>query len=53
MGSTDGGAAPSGVVEVTVERLVAGGEGLARREGKALFVAGVLPGERAAVRLVE
>jgi 23S rRNA (uracil1939-C5)-methyltransferase len=42
-----------GVVEVTIERLVAGGEGLARREGKALFVAGVLPGERAAVRLVE
>jgi 23S rRNA (uracil1939-C5)-methyltransferase len=41
------------VVEVTVERLVAGGEGLARREGKALFVGGVLPGERAAVRLVE
>jgi 23S rRNA (uracil1939-C5)-methyltransferase len=42
-----------GVVEVTVERLVAGGDGLARREGKALFVAGVLPGERAAVRPVE
>ena len=41
------------IVEVTVERLVAGGEGLARRDGKALFVAGVLPGERAAVRLVE
>jgi 23S rRNA (uracil1939-C5)-methyltransferase len=50
----DGAAAPQrGVLEVTVERLVAGGEGLARREGKALFVAGVLPGERAAVRLVE
>lgn len=40
-------------LEVTVERLVAGGHGLARREGKALFVPGVLPGERVAVRLVE
>jgi 23S rRNA (uracil1939-C5)-methyltransferase len=39
--------------EVTIERLVAGGEGLARREGKALFVAGVLPGEKVLVRPVE
>jgi len=40
-------------VEVVVERLVAGGDGLARRDGKALFVPGVLPGERALVRLLE
>jgi len=40
-------------LEVAVERLVAGGDGLARREGKALFVPGVLPGERVAIRLVE
>jgi 23S rRNA (uracil1939-C5)-methyltransferase len=46
-------AASGDILEVTIERLVAGGEGLARREGKALFVAGVLPGERVAVRLVE
>lgn len=40
-------------MEVVVERLVAGGEGLVRRDGKALFVPGVLPGERALVRLLE
>jgi 23S rRNA (uracil1939-C5)-methyltransferase len=50
----DAGHRPRGdVVRVAVERLVAGGDGLARREGKALFVPGVLPGERVAVRLVE
>lgn len=43
----------SRTLEVEIERLVAGGDGLARRGGKALFVAGVLPGERVAVRLVE
>jgi 23S rRNA (uracil1939-C5)-methyltransferase len=40
-------------VDIVVERLVAGGEGLARRDGKALFVSGVLPGERVLVRLLE
>lgn len=43
----------AGAVEVVVERLVPGGEGLARRDGKALFVAGVLPGEKVLVRPVE
>ena len=50
----------AGAVEVVVERLVAGGDGLARREGaarsaegKALFVPGVLPGERVLARVVE
>ena len=41
------------ILELAVERLVAGGDGLARREGKAIFVAGVLPGERVHVRLLE
>ncbi len=40
-------------MEVVIERLVAGGDGLARREGKALFVPGVLPGERVLARVVE
>jgi len=53
-GCGDAGYRPrADAIEVTIERLVAGGEGLARREGKALFVPGVLPGERASVRLVE
>lgn len=46
-------ASRDGIVEVVVERLVAGGDGLVRRDGKALFVPGVLPGERVAVRVVE
>ncbi len=38
--------------EITVEKLVHGGAGLARLEtGQAVFVAGVLPGERAVVTL--
>lgn len=36
---------------VLVEKLVAGGEGLAFLDGKAVFVPGVLPGERVTVRL--
>jgi 23S rRNA (uracil1939-C5)-methyltransferase len=40
-------------VELTVEKLVAGGEGIAFREGKAVFVPGVLPGERVRARIVE
>jgi len=38
---------------VTIEKLVPGGEGLARRDGKVIFVAGALPGERLRVRLTE
>ncbi len=39
-------------IEVVAERLVAGGEALARRaDGRVVFVAGALPGERARVRL--
>ncbi|MBV9442710.1 MAG: hypothetical protein JO217_08460, partial [Acidobacteriaceae bacterium] len=36
-------------VDVEIERLVYGGEGLARIDGQVLLVPFVLPGERAAV----
>jgi 23S rRNA (uracil1939-C5)-methyltransferase len=39
--------------EVTVEKLVAGGDGLARFEGIPLFVPRSAPGDRARVRIVE
>jgi 23S rRNA (uracil1939-C5)-methyltransferase len=39
--------------ELTIEKLVAGGEGLGFRDGKAVFVPGVLPGERVSVETVE
>jgi 23S rRNA (uracil1939-C5)-methyltransferase len=46
-------AGPAGheTVELTIEKMVPGGEGLARREGKVIFVAGALTGERLKVRL--
>ena len=37
--------------EVLIEKLVAGGDGIAFLDGKAVFVPGVLPGERVMVRL--
>ena len=40
-------------VEVVVEKLVAGGDGLARVDGIPIFVARAAPGDRARVRLVE
>lgn len=48
-------ARPAGheTVELTIEKMVPGGEGLARREGKVIFVAGALTGERLKVRLTE
>ena len=39
--------------DITVEKLVAGGDGLGFLDGKAVFVPGVLPGETARVRMVE
>jgi len=42
-----------GELEVTVERLVAGGDGLARFAGVPIFVARSAPGDRLRVRLVE
>ncbi len=44
--------APS-VSELSIARLVAGGEGLGFLDGKAVFVPGVLPGERVRVRVVQ
>lgn len=41
------------ITEVTVEKMVAGGEGLARHQGVPLFVPRSAPGDRARVRLVE
>src|SRR6185369_13636008 len=39
--------------EVTVDKLVYGGDGLARLDGRAVFVPFVLPGERVAVATVD
>jgi 23S rRNA (uracil1939-C5)-methyltransferase len=41
------------ITEVTVEKLVAGGEGLGRHEGVPIFVPRSAPGDRLRVRLVE
>src|SRR5262245_34292811 len=41
------------LAEVTIEKLVAGGEGLARYQGVPLFVARSAPGDRLRVRIVE
>ena len=43
----------SAPLELTVEKLVPGGEGLARHEGKVVFIPGTLPGERIRARLTE
>lgn len=40
-------------VEVTVDGFTHGGEGVARIEGKAVFVAGTIPGERVRVRVTD
>ena len=40
-------------LEVTVEKLVAGGEGLARFEGIPLFIPRAAPGDRLRVRVTE
>ncbi|MEK6693168.1 MAG: 23S rRNA (uracil(1939)-C(5))-methyltransferase RlmD [Nitrospirota bacterium] len=39
------------MIEVVVEKLIYGGKGLARHDGLALFVAGVLPGEKVNVEI--
>jgi 23S rRNA (uracil1939-C5)-methyltransferase len=41
------------VSELAISRLVAGGDGLGFLDGKAVFVPGVLPGERVRVRVVQ
>ena len=40
-------------IELTVEKLIPGGEGMARHEGKVIFIADVLPGERVRARIYE
>jgi tRNA/tmRNA/rRNA uracil-C5-methylase (TrmA/RlmC/RlmD family) len=44
---------PREPVEVTIDGFTHGGEGVARVEGKAVFVAGTIPGERVVVQVVE
>ena len=41
------------MVQLTVEKLVSKGEGLARHEGKAVFVRGALPGETVLAEVVQ
>jgi 23S rRNA (uracil1939-C5)-methyltransferase len=41
------------VTELSIVRLVAGGDGLGFIDGKAVFVPGVLPGERVSIRIVQ
>jgi tRNA/tmRNA/rRNA uracil-C5-methylase (TrmA/RlmC/RlmD family) len=40
-------------VDVTIDGITHGGDGVARLEGKAVFVPGALPGERVTIRVVE
>jgi len=44
---------PGSTLEATVERVVPGGDGLARVEGQVLLVEGALPGDRVRVQVVE
>jgi len=44
---------PRGPVEVEVDGFTHGGEGVARLEGKAVFVPGTIPGERVIVRVTD
>ncbi len=44
---------PGEEVSLQIEKIVAGGQGLARLEGKAVFIAGVLPGETVRARIIE
>ncbi|QUM75177.1 23S rRNA (uracil(1939)-C(5))-methyltransferase RlmD [Moritella sp. 24] len=44
---------PSKAVEITIEKLDHQGLGLGRLDGKAIFVAGALPGERVSVNIIE
>ncbi len=40
-------------IEVTIEKLITGGDGLAYVDGKACFIPGSIPGERLYVKIVE
>ena len=41
------------MTELSIARLVAGGDGLGFIDGKAVFVSGVLPGERVSIRIAQ
>lgn len=43
----------SSPISLVIEKLVPGGDGLARHEGRVVFVPGVLPGETVSVEIVE
>jgi 23S rRNA (uracil1939-C5)-methyltransferase len=47
------GTGPGRDLEITIEKLVPGGDGMARHDGKVIFVPMVLPGETVRVRLAE
>jgi 23S rRNA (uracil1939-C5)-methyltransferase len=44
---------PTDPVRLHIEKLVPGGEGLARHEGRVVFVPGVLPGEEVVAEIIE
>jgi 23S rRNA (uracil1939-C5)-methyltransferase len=44
---------PAPDLELTIEKLVPGGDGLARHEGRVVFIPMVLPGEKVRARLTE
>ncbi|MDC9606947.1 23S rRNA (uracil(1939)-C(5))-methyltransferase RlmD [Xenorhabdus griffiniae] len=42
-----------GIISVTADNLDAQGQGIARHQGKTIFIAGLLPGEQAQIQLTE
>jgi 23S rRNA (uracil1939-C5)-methyltransferase len=40
-------------IEITIEKLIYGGDGLARHEGKSVFVPFTIPGERVSAKIIE
>jgi 23S rRNA (uracil1939-C5)-methyltransferase len=44
---------PDITVDLTIETMVNGGDGLARHQGKVVFIGGVLPGERVKARIIQ
>ncbi len=44
---------PTEFIELTIEKLIPGGDGLARHEGKVVFIPGVLPEEKILAEIIE